>query len=646
MNNMTRTLAYVVAAVIMASLAYWKGMPAPEMNASDFSDTGKEYYPEFNNPNEATGIRVVTFDEKTSDIKPFEVQFKNGLWRIPSHYDYPVDGEEQLGKTAASLVGVKRGAVAGESELDFKRLGVVDPLTDDDALKEFSGDRLTLTKGETVLVDLIIGKQVPGRNGFYYVRKPDEKLTYVAELEIDLSTKFSDWIEPDLLKLDQNKLRKIDVRDYSVDEQRGAILISDYFELNRKSQSDPWVMEVYDPQTKKQTETITTLKTSELNGMINSLGDLKIAGVRPKPSFISSGLKLSGEVKPSREASLFLQQRGFFFAQSPDRKSLEIFSNQGDLTATTEEGVAYVLRFGAVFTGDEFDIEVGSAKPKEEKKETESSSEGNKDEKSEESKNSEGKNKSRYLFVSVQFDQTALGDAPVKPTPPAEKKKEDEKKPATEKKTEAKKDEKKAVSSEEKSKEEKPADKKEEKSKEEKETEKLDPQKVYEAALAKYETDLKVYQEKVEAGKKEVEKLNKRFADWYYVIDAASFDKLHKSRTDLVEVKEPEKKETTEPVKPASKPETKKPETAAPAEKKMEKKADTKKPEAPKKVEKKAEPVKGKEKKPAPEKKPAATKPAPAKEIKPAEAKKPAKPPASEGSKPKEAPKTEKKPAS
>ncbi len=631
MNNMTRTLIYVVIAAIMATLAIWKGTPAPEMNASDFSETGKEYYPDFDNPNEATGIRVVTYDEKTSDIKPFEVQFKNGLWRIPSHYDYPVDGEEQLGKTAASLVGVKRGAVAGESELDFKRLGVVDPLTDDDALKEFSGDRLTLTKGETVLVDLIIGKQVPERNGFYYVRKPDEKLTYVAELDIDLSTRFSDWIEPDLLKLDQNKLRKIDVRDYSVDEQRGAILISDYFELNRKTQTDSWVMEVYDPQTKKLKETITTLKTSELNGIINSLGDLKIAGVRPKPSFISSGLKLSGEVKPSREASLFLQQRGFFFAQSPDRKSLEIFSNQGDLTATTEEGVAYVLRFGAVFTGDEFDIEVGSAKPKEEKKETESK----KDDKEEESKDSEGKNKSRYLFVSVQFDQSALGDVPVKPTPPA-KEKADEKKPATEKKSDEKAETKPEVKKEEKSKEEKPADKKEEK-----EADQPDPQKEYEAALAKYESDLKAYQEKVEAGKKEVEKLNKRFADWYYVIDAASFDKLHKSRTDLVEVKEPEKKETTESSdkpKAEGKPKAEPPKTSP--------KKTTPPPATPKKEEKKPEPVKGKEKKSTPETKPVTTKPVPPKEKKPAEAKKPAKPPVAKESKPKEAPKTEKKPAS
>ncbi len=627
MNNMTRTLTYVVAAIIMAGLAYWKGMPAPELNVSDFSDTGKEYYPEFDNPNEATGIRVVTFDEKTSDIKPFEVQFKNGLWKIPSHYDYPVDGEEQLAKTAASLVGVKRGAVAGESELDFKRLGVVDPLTDDETLKEFSGDRLTLTKGETVLVDLIIGKPVPDRDGFYYVRKPDEKLTYVAELDIDLSTKFSDWIEPDLLKLDQSKLRKIDVRDYSVDEQRGAILISDYFELNRKSASDSWVMEVYDPQTKKLKETITTLKTSELNGMINSLGDLKIAGVRPKPSFISSSLKLSGEVKPSREASLFLQQRGFFFAQSPDRKSLEIFSNQGDLTATTEEGVSYVLRFGAVFTGDEFDIEVGSAKPKQEKKEDEDK----KEEEGEESKDSEGKNKSRYLFVSVQFDQSALGDPPVKPTPPPVKKKEEEKKkPEAEKKPETEKsaDKKEKAASEEKKEEKEKAD------------EQPDPQKEYEAALARYESDLKAYQEKIEAGKKEVEKLNKRFADWYYVIDAASFDKLHKSRADLVEVKEPEEKESTEP---SSKTKTEEKPKKEPAKVTPEK--PTTPPTTPKKGEKKAEPVQKKEEKPAGDNKPA-SKPASSNEKKPAEVKKSSQPPASKESKPKETPKTEKKPAS
>ena len=52
-------------------------------------------------------------------------------------------------------------------------------------------------------------------------------------------------------------------------------------------------------------------------------------------------------------------------------------------------------------------------------------------------------------------------------------------------------------------------------------------------AAQRYEVDKKVERIKQDTEKR-VEELNQRFADWYYVIDAASFDKLHKSRADLV----------------------------------------------------------------------------------------------------------------
>lgn len=43
---------------------------------------------------------------------------------------------------------------------------------------------------------------------------------------------------------------------------------------------------------------------------------------------------------------------------------------------------------------------------------------------------------------------------------------------------------------------------------------------------------------KIEEGKKLAEELNTRFAKWYYVISAASFDKIHLKRSDLVKRKE------------------------------------------------------------------------------------------------------------
>ncbi|HCS50504.1 MAG TPA: hypothetical protein DIW81_02760, partial [Planctomycetaceae bacterium] len=195
MNSMTRTLIYVVVAVVTLSLAIWNGMPSAEMNVNVAANVGEKFFPEFTDPTEATGVRVIVFDDETAVIKPFEVSRVGNEWRIPSHYDYPADGAEQLSKTASSLVGVERGAVAGESELDFARLGVVDPLADDKDSLKGRGDRLTLTKGNEALVDLIIGNKVPDKTDQYYVRKPDDKITYITNLKIDLTTKFGDWIE-------------------------------------------------------------------------------------------------------------------------------------------------------------------------------------------------------------------------------------------------------------------------------------------------------------------------------------------------------------------------------------------------------------------------------------------------------------------
>ncbi|MCG6156183.1 DUF4340 domain-containing protein [Rubinisphaera margarita] len=489
MDNKTRTGIYVVAAVVCLGLAVWDGMQTQEMNRQDAAKIGEPFFADFNDPTEATGIRVITYNNDTAEIKPFEVKFANNEWRIPSHYNYPADGKDQLVKTAGSLAGVERGAVAGESELDFARLGVVDPLADGaDSLKG-RGDRLTLTKGDKTLVDLIIGNEVEGQSGSYYVRKPDEKITYITKLDIDLSTQFGEWIEPDLLQIERNKLREILIKDYSVDETSQRIVFNDILELTRSDSSDPWKLAELNEETEQ-------VKTATVNTVVSTLDDLKIVGVRPKPQGLSSDLKISGSVSGDTRTMIDLQSKGYYIVPTQDGGA-ELFSNEGDLAAVTEEGVVYVLRFGEVFTGDEFDIEVGSASQGEAAS-ADAEAAGSDAE-------SDDLKKSRYLFITVQFDPTVLGAAPEKPTAPPE-------------------DAEAAAEGEQ------------------------TPQQKYEAELKQYEEDLAAYNEKLEAGQKRVQELNQRFADWYYVIDAASFDKLDKSREDLVEPKTPgEADATTQP---------------------------------------------------------------------------------------------------
>ncbi|WP_237227037.1 DUF4340 domain-containing protein [Rubinisphaera sp. JC750] len=517
MNPMTRTLTYVGVAFVCVVLAVWSGMPTPELNPDDSANVGEPFYPDFEDPIEATGVRVTVFNEDTAEAKTFEVSNKNGAWTIPSHYDYPADGKDQLEKTASSLVAVKRGAVAGVSEQDWERLGVVDPLSDEVGQRKGRGERLTLTNGGTTLLDLIIGNQVDNREGFFYVRHPKEKQTYVAELDLELTTDFGEWIEPDLLQINTTDLREMVIKDYSIDESSRRIVFNDVLKLRRPDASTSWKLEG-----QKENE---KLKTAAINQIITTADNLKIIGVRPKPQGLSSDLKLTGSFSTDDFGLLDLQSKGYYVV--PTQGGAELFANEGDLEVVTENGVVYVLRFGEVFTGDEFDIEVGSASESGEADAAEDKAETVEE-------NQDGLKQSRYLFVTVQFDPTVIGEKPEKPTPPA--KQGDD----AEKSDETADDNSEATEGDEKSGDQQTPEERE-----------------YEDALAKYETALADYERKMKAGQEQVAKLNERFADWYYVIDAESFDKLHQNRADLIEEVEPESTEgepTASPEKPEEKP--------------------------------------------------------------------------------------------
>ena len=65
------------------------------------------------------------------------------------------------------------------------------------------------------LVDLVIGKAVKDAEDQRYVREPNRDVVYVIEIDPSkLSTRFEDWIEDDLLKLNPMDIQEIKVNDY------------------------------------------------------------------------------------------------------------------------------------------------------------------------------------------------------------------------------------------------------------------------------------------------------------------------------------------------------------------------------------------------------------------------------------------------
>ena len=585
MNESGRTITYVVVAAVAVGLA-WTLSPPGEITPESLraANVGKPFYEDFN-PGEATSIRVVGYDEAKATSRAFGVKFENGKWTIPSHHNYPADGADRLAKTAASARGIKREELASSSSLNHEQLGVIDPLDEDKTKLKGRGQRITLSKGDGVLVDLIIGKQAKDRPGFFYVRKPGEDATYVAKLTIDLSTKFADWVETDLLKIDKNDLTEIVVNNYKPETENGRLITvpGEMSTLTHDKSADPWKLEGLE-EGKEEVD------VTKVNAMLGALDDLKLVGVRPKPKGFKPDLTIDPEyVKRTadlQQLALDLQARGYLLAQ--DRKSnlFRLYADEGELTAATNKGVVYTLKFGSVFLGDESEIEIGAAAGPDQEKTDEQPNEGAADDKAQVKAN-EGKQSSRYLFVTTHFDEKYLGKPPEKPAPPEEvtsavepaakpKKGEETQTPPKDDAGDKKQDDQTKKSdagdencgppsaldddpaSPEEEKSEKPGEeqtpdgdsndetdqdeaaaaaKSQPAPQEEQKKSAEDLKKEYDTQVKKYESDLKSHQDKVAAGMKLVEELNARFSGWYYVISAENFKKLHLSRKELVKEK-------------------------------------------------------------------------------------------------------------
>ncbi len=390
MNEFVKTIFFIATAAVMAAIAvssYFLNQPT---NAADFELVGQPFFEEFTSAGQAESLEVVAVDPETARRQRFSVQKKDGLWRIPSHYDYPAEAADRLATTATSVMGIQRDSLAGRSKNEHERLGVVDPSSEDIEDPEAVGKRITMKDaGGEVVVDYIIGKEVDqeivlsaterpfgsqGNEKYYYVRRPDEDQTYKVKLDIDLSTQFSDWIDPDLLRLEPSDLTRIVVDNYKIEEklspipgQRPALSISqgDQIDITRESSTDAWELAGLKPE-------IEELNTARVDEILEVLDKMKIVGVRPKfkykdqllltadlevnnaPELIANQQEFGLAIRQLRDE---LDEKGFKLAGNGDK--LELVSQQGELQLGTEKGIVYVLQVGETIEGDEEAIQIG-----------------------------------------------------------------------------------------------------------------------------------------------------------------------------------------------------------------------------------------------------------------------------------------------
>ncbi len=445
--RLTQTLAG--AAVLLAVIAL---ATAPRNSTpNDFLDQGEPFFPDFTDPNVAMTLEVIEFDADTAAALPFKVTNRNGLWTIPSHHNYPADGEDRLAETAAGVMTINRDDFRSDNVSDHEALGVVDPLDETAASLLGRGKRITMRgENDVILADIIIGFELEDREGFHFVRVPEQKRVYAAKVDVDVSTKFEDWIESDLLEVERSKIDHVVLSNYSINER--SLMVEEGDTLTLDKEDDTWaaIRMAADQE----------VDSTKMNDLLREVDDLEIVGVRPKPEGIDD--RLSG-LTVSTQDVLSLQGRGFYLTRTGD-----LLSNEGELQVRTSEGVYYTLRFGEILYGSGVAVSAGAESTGDE---------------------GDGPGENRYLFITADFDSAVLPE----PARPANRDFEG------------------------------------------KEGDDLtDDDKANKDLADAY----KSWEEEVKQGQETAEALAQRFAPWYYVISADSFDKMHLDRKDLVKARD------------------------------------------------------------------------------------------------------------
>ena len=376
MSETNRSLSYLGGGVLILLVAL---VTVPSRVTPDaFLDVGESFFPEFTDPNVAVSMEVVDFDEGTASARPFKVTSQGGRWTIPSHHDYPADGKELLAKTAAGIIEMRKDDFRSNNVSDHEACGVLDPLDEGETSLRGRGRRVTIKgEGDEVLADLIVGKKVEERETLRFVRLPDQKRVYVAQMPVEPSTKFEDWIEKDLLQLEKDDIVRVVLENYSINERTGSLNRRGKLVLTKKD-SD-WNLDKL-----RSNEEMETYRASEL---MRSIDELNIVGVRPKPAGLSRTLmRTEGSSRITQPDMMSLQSKGFYFTRQGS-----LVSNEGEMAVLTSDGVTYTLRFGEVVYGSGEAVTAGS--------------DGSDDKES-------GPGENRYLFISASFSEKDMQSLP------------------------------------------------------------------------------------------------------------------------------------------------------------------------------------------------------------------------------------------
>ena len=139
----------------------------------------------------------------------FTVRREGDGWIMPEKNDYPVKFET-VKKTVVGMASLEPREAKTAKPENYAKVKVLDPREDGDPKGEGVLLRL-LGEGDAEIAALIVGAtdSVPtsSRQGWYYVRKPEEARTWLASGRLELSDKTTGWLDTDMVAVNRERIR-------------------------------------------------------------------------------------------------------------------------------------------------------------------------------------------------------------------------------------------------------------------------------------------------------------------------------------------------------------------------------------------------------------------------------------------------------
>ena len=474
MKEFKKTLLFVILALAAAGASWYVNRPIRNVETVE-NGLGTQLFPDFKNPNDATSLEIVKYNSQTSEKSSFQVKQVNNRWSIPTHDNYPTDAQTQLIEAASDVMGLEILNQVSSDSGDQETYGVVDP--DEKDLPPGSrgvGTKVVLRNAHgDVLLGLIIGDIVKNTKDQRYFRRIGQNQIFTTKVYTDkFSTNFGDWIEKDLLQIDVWDIKSITVNDLALKFQNGEPYLRDngMMKFAFDDQADP-------------SWSLEEMTISDKNGKIKRLQlrddeGLDVARIGRLAQALDD-LKIVDVRRKSDAFSKSLKQTGAVKVDVETQADL-IAKGFCLLPIPGPDGRQQVTLLSTdgditvdMGNGVEYVLRFGAIADNLRANANESTV-------------------NRYLFVMVQFNPDGIKKPELAPVPESPNENSPDAAAVAEM-----------------------------------------TQKIADVKAAN-EKKTKQYEAAVAKSKAKVEKLNKRFADWYYIIDDAEYKKIHVTPKDVI----------------------------------------------------------------------------------------------------------------